>query len=388
MLKGKHILLGVTGGIAAYKAVDLASKLRKQGALVKTILTRNACKLIQPLTFKSITHQSVSTEMFDVNSKIEHISLADWADLVVIAPATANIIGKSAAGIADDLLSTTIMATEAPVFFVPAMNVHMYSNKILQSNISKLTELGYFFMEPESGTLACGYEGKGRFPETSEIVYHIETYLNYSRDLAGNSILITAGACREKIDPMRYITNHSSGKMGLALARAAHIRGADIKLIAGIVREQLPEYLDTTVVPNAEDMYQAVTAAFPDFNTTIMSAAVSDYTPETAAGQKIKKAGDMTLNLKRTRDILQEIGSKKGKEQTLIGFAAESEDLEKNALIKLEKKNLDLIIANDLAVAGENQTEILILGENISEKFSGTKFAAAHKILDMIFYGK
>lgn len=388
MLKGKRILLGVTGGIAAYKAVDLASYLIRNGAVVKTILTKNACEFIQPLTFRSITHQTVSTEMFNVNSEIEHITLADWADLIVVAPATANIIGKTAAGIADDLLSTTIMATEAPVFFVPAMNVHMYSNRIVQENIKKLTELDYFFMQPESGKLACGYEGKGRFPKTEEIVYHIETFLNYSRDLIGNDILITTGSCRENIDPMRFITNHSTGKMGLALARVAFIRGANVKLIAGVVSEPVPEYLDTIVVTNAEEMFQATTAEFPDYKITIMTAAVSDFTPEKTSKEKIKKKDALTLELKRTKDILLELGSKKEKDQILVGFAAESENLEKNARMKLEKKNLDLIIANDLAVAGQDNTEILILGNDVSEKFSGSKVAAAHKILDAIFYGK
>jgi phosphopantothenoylcysteine decarboxylase / phosphopantothenate---cysteine ligase len=386
MLKGKKILLGVTGGIAAYKAVDLASNLTKKGALVKTILTDSACQLIQPLTFKSITHQSVSTEMFNINSEIEHISLADWADIVVVAPATANIIGKTASGIADDLLSTSIMATSAPVLFIPAMNVHMYSNPIVQDNIAKLSKLDYYFMEPDSGKLACGYEGKGRFPRTEEILFHIKTFLNYSRDLAGNDLLITTGACRENLDPMRFITNHSTGKMGMALARAAHIRGAKVKLIAGVVQDQIPEYLNAVQIETAEEMYQTVLAESAEHQIIIMTAAVSDYTPAQTSDQKIKKSDAFELKLNRTKDILQELGEKKEENQLLIGFAAESENLEENGKAKLIRKNLDMIIINDIAVAGKNETEIMIVGKEIDDKFSGSKFAAAHKILDLICY--
>ena len=258
MLKRKKILLGITGGIAAYKAVDLASKLTKMGAEVKTVMTANACEFISPITIKSITHQPVITKMFDINADIEHISLADWADIVVIAPATANIIGKTAAGIADDLLSTTLMATTAPVLFVPAMNIHMYENPIVQENIDKLTQLGYFFMEPEFGRLACGYEGKGRYPENDEIIYHIRTYLKYKKDLTGKEVIVTAGASRESIDPMRFITNHSSGKMGLALARAAHIRGANVKLIHSSLTVKVPDYLESIEAITAEEMYTVV----------------------------------------------------------------------------------------------------------------------------------
>lgn len=386
MLKGKKVLLGVSGGIAAYKAVDLASNLTKMGAQVKTILTASACELIKPLTFKSITHQSVSTKLFDVDHEIEHITLADWADIVVIAPATANLIGKTANAIADDLLSTTLLATTAPVLFVPAMNVHMYSNSIFQANIEKLLKHNYYFMEPDSGKLACGYEGKGRFPQTEEIIYHIKTYLNYSRDLTDFDFLITTGACRESIDPMRFITNHSSGKMGLALARAAHIRGAQVKVINGIVEEPIPEYIQAIETQTAEEMYQAVIAESAEHQIIIMAAAVSDYTPGKTASQKIKKETDLQLKLVRTKDILQELGKRKTDAQTLVGFAAESEELEQNARAKLEKKNLDMIIANDLSVAGKTETELLVLTEDRKTEIKATKFAAAHKLLDLICY--
>ena len=385
MLKDKRILLGITGGIAAYKSVDLASKLTKSGAVVKTVMTRNACEFISPLLLKSITHQSVSVEQFNLNADIEHISLADWADLLVIAPATANIIGKAAGGIADDLLSTIITATISPILFVPAMNVHMYENKIVQRNIEILKKYGYFFAEPETGKLACGYEGKGRFPQVEEIIYHIKTYLNYKRDLVGKKILVTAGATRENIDPMRFISNYSSGKTGLALARAAFLRGAEVKFVAASVNENIPDYLDFVKTKNAAGMYETVMKLFPDYETVIMAAAVSDYTPESPAERKIKKGENLSLKLRRTNDILAEMGKRKGKNQKLIGFAAESENIEKNALVKLEKKNLDFIVANDLKVAGKQETEVIIIGKDFRKKITGDKFEVAHSILDEIF---
>ena len=384
MIKNKKILLGITGGIAAYKAVDLASKLTKMGAEVKTVMTSHACEFVNPITFKSITHQPVITKMFDAESDIEHISLADWADLVVIAPATANIIGKTASGIADDLLSTTIMATTAPILFVPAMNIHMYENPIVQENITKLTNLGYFFMEPEFGILACGYEGKGRYPMNEEIVFNITTYLKYTKDLSGKNILVTAGASREIIDPMRFITNHSTGKMGLALARAAHIRGANVKFIHSSISIKVPEYLDSIKAVSAEEMHNAVLREYPNFEITFMTAAVADYTPAKPSKQKIKKSDDLNLELKRTKDILLEIGKKKTSDQMLIGFAAESENLEKNALQKIEKKNLDFICANNLNVSGKDETEILVLGKGTEIKLIGSKFSVAHQIIDVI----
>ncbi|MBT5419276.1 MAG: bifunctional phosphopantothenoylcysteine decarboxylase/phosphopantothenate--cysteine ligase CoaBC [Candidatus Cloacimonetes bacterium] len=383
MLKDKKILLGITGGIAAYKAVDLASKLTKMGAEVKTIMTSHACEFVSPITFKSITHQQVITKMFDLEADIEHISLADWADLVVIAPATANIIGKTASGIADDLLSTTIMATTAPVLFVPAMNIHMYENPIVQENITKLTNYGYFFMEPEFGILACGYEGKGRYPRNEEIIFHIGTYLKYKKDLAGRNVLITAGANREQIDPMRFITNHSSGKMGLALARAAHIRGANVKFIHASISEYIPEYLNSVQAISAEDMHDVILEEYTDFKITFMTAAVADYTPVNSSKQKIKKSDELNLELKRTKDILKELGEIKNSKQILVGFAAESENLKQNALKKIKKKNLDFICANNLSVSGKNDTEILVLGDGMEVKLNGNKFSVAHQVLDI-----
>ena len=384
MLKDKKILLGITGGIAAYKAVDLASKLTNMGAEVKTIMTSHACEFVSPITFKSVTHQPIITKMFDAESDIEHISLADWADLVVIAPATANIIGKTASGIADDLLSTTIMATTAPVLFVPAMNIHMYENPIVQGNILKLSSLGYFFMEPEFGILACGYKGKGRYPENEEIIFYIITYLKYKKDLFGRNVLVTAGASQEEIDPMRFITNYSTGKMGLALARAAHIRGARVKFIHSSIGVNVPEYLDSIKAVSAEKMHSAVLREYSNSDIIFMTAAVADYKPAVPSKQKIKKSGDLNLKLKRTKDILKELGERKTSDQILVGFAAESENLKENALQKIEKKNLDFICANNLNVSGKDDTEILVLGEGAEIKLIGNKFSVAHQIIDVI----
>ena len=385
MLKDKKILLGITGGIAAYKAVELAGKFIKCGASVKTIMTRNACEFITPLTVKSITHNAVITKMFDVEADIEHISLADWADIIVVAPATANIIGKVASGIADDLLSTTIMATQAPVLFVPSMNVHMFENPILQENITKLSKLGYLFMEPEEGMLACGYEGKGRFPSVDEIVYFAKSYLFYKKDLVKKRILITAGATRENIDPMRFITNFSSGKMGLALARAAHIRGGDVTLISANLNVEIPYYLNNKKTSTAEEMFKHTISSFTEKEVTFMVAAVSDFTPSEISKQKIKKDKNLNLELIRTKDILTELGKLKSENQILVGFAAESEDIIQNAKLKSKRKNLDFIITNNLKVAGKDKTEISFIGKDIEEKIKGDKFFVAHKILDLIF---
>ncbi len=384
MLKEKKILLGITGGIAAYKAVDLASRLTKSGAIVKTIMTNNACEFVKPITFKSITHQPVITKMFNEEADIEHISLADWADLLVIAPATANIIGKVASGIADDLLSTTIMAITSPVFFIPAMNINMFNNSIVQKNITKLTDLGYLFMEPEIGMLACGYEGKGRYPDNKEIFYYISAYISYKQDLVGKNILVTAGANQEKIDPMRFITNYSSGKMGLAIARAAHIRGANVKLVYAGVSDKVPEYLDSIEAYSAEEMHQVVSKEYEAADITIMTAAVADYTPKTYSKQKIKKTDNFKLELNRTNDILKELGDNRTNGQILVGFAAESNDIVENAIVKLNEKNLDFICANDLKVSGKDETCITVISKDSQKKYDGEKFEVAHKILDTI----
>ena len=388
MLKDKKILLGITGGIAAYKAVELAGKFIKCGASVKTIMTKNACEFITPLTVKSITRQAVIIKMFDAEADIEHISLADWADIIVVAPATANIIGKVAYGIADDLLSTTIMATQAPLLFVPSMNVHMFENPIVQENITKLSKLGYLFMEPEEGMLACGYEGKGRFPSVDEIVYFTKSYLFYKKDLVKKRILITAGATRENIDPMRFITNHSTGKMGLSLARAAHIRGADVTLISGNLNVEIPYYLNNKKTSTAEELFKLTYSSFAEKEATFMVAAVSDFTPSEISKQKIKKDKNLDLMLIRTKDILAELGKLKSEDQILVGFAAESEDIEENARKKLIAKNLDFIVANNLDKAGKDETEVIVIGKESENKIAGDKFSVAHQILDLVFREK
>jgi phosphopantothenoylcysteine decarboxylase/phosphopantothenate--cysteine ligase len=384
-IQKKHILLGITGGIAAYKAADLASKLTRMGGVVRTIMTKHAGEFISPLTIRSITGQPVVTTMFDPTSKIEHISLADWADIVVIAPATANIVGKVRAGIADDLLSTTIMATTAPVLFVPAMNVHMYENPIVQQNISALQELGYLFMEPESGFLACGYEGKGRFPDPAEIIYHIRTYLYYKRDLKGKKIMVTAGSCQEALDPVRMLTNRSSGKMGLALARALSIRGAQVCLVYASISENVPYYLGSIQALSAREMYDEISDRIADYDALFMAAAVTDYTPKLYSEEKIKKNDtELDLRLVKTKDILSSISKQKTR-QLLIGFALETGDEIAKAKAKLEQKKLDFIVANSADVIDSDSTSVTVLGEKTHVTISGDKFSVANKILDAVF---
>ncbi len=385
MLSGKKILLGVTGGIAAYKAVDLASKLVKQGAFVKTIMTDSATKLVSPLTFRSITKESVSTELFNDNAPIEHISLADWCDIAVIAPATANIIGKIAGGIADDLLTTSIMATRAPKLIVPAMNVNMWNNVIFLDNLRKLKSIGYSIVPPESGMLACGYEGKGRFPDPSEIMYFIRTYLLYKRDLESKNIMITAGACREYIDPVRYLSNVSSGKMGLALARAASIRGAHVNFFYSAIQDKAPYYLfDSFQCSNSDSMHKIVKGLLADNDIVIMTAAVTDYRPKISSISKIKKSTEaLSLEIEPTTDILADIYSNKSKNQTIVGFAAETDNLKENAHMKLKK--CDIIIANDVAVAGKDETKVrVILSTGKEIPLQGDKFDVAQKIIDLV----
>jgi phosphopantothenoylcysteine decarboxylase / phosphopantothenate---cysteine ligase len=386
MLKNKKILLGVTGGIAAYKAIDLASHLTKAGAIVKTIMSDHAREFVTPINFAAITHQPVYWNQWDVAEPIAHITCADWADIVVIAPATANVVAKAAHGIADDLLTSTLLAVTCPILFVPSMNIHMYANQITQSNMKNLIERGIFCLEPDKGSLACGYEGKGRFPDTKEIIYALETYLEHGRDLIKKKIMITAGGSVEKIDPMRAITNMSSGKMGLALARAAWLRGAEVTFIHGSITEKIPYYLEPISAITAAEMYKAVHAKAASQDIIIMAAAVADYTVYKPEIHKIKKTSDLNLSLKKTKDILEELGKKRTAHQKLIGFAAETQDLEKYAKEKLAKKNLDMIVANYLEVSGKEDTEVLILSAKSKKKYSGSKFQVAHSILDSIIH--
>jgi phosphopantothenoylcysteine decarboxylase / phosphopantothenate---cysteine ligase len=351
--KKPMLVLGVTGGIACYKAVELVRLLVKDGFVVQVIMTRGAMEFVTPLTFQTLSGMPVATETFNLTqeSEIGHINLADNADLFIIAPATANVIGKVAAGIADDLLTTVLMATKAPVLIAPAMNIHMYENPILQENVRKLRRLGYHFIEPAEGYLACGYEGKGRLPEPEKILEEIRRLLK-KKDLVGEKLLITAGPNREPLDPVRYLSNRSSGKMGYALARAAIRRGAEVALISGPTELEPPAGARLTSVTTAAEMRHAVLEEFSECTAVIMAAAVSDYRPVDFARKKIKRGkGPIELRLEPNPDILKEISARKNGKM-LVGFAAETGELVANAAKKLKDKNLDMIVANNVSEAG------------------------------------
>jgi phosphopantothenoylcysteine decarboxylase / phosphopantothenate---cysteine ligase len=354
VFRGKTIVFGVTGCIAAYKAVDLVSRLKKLGAEIHVIMTRSATELVQPITFQTLSQNPVHTDMWVAPQKwnVEHIGLADAADLFMIVPATANIIGKVAGGIADDMLSTTVMAVQAPILLAPAMNAKMYDNPIVQGNLEKLKGLGYAVVEPEYGFLACGYEGRGRLPEADVIIEAAARLLAPPQDLAGKTVLVTAGPTREALDPVRHLSNPSTGKMGYAVAEEARDRGARVILITGPTMLKAPTGMEVIRVISARDMYAAVMDRFDGADIVIKSAAVSDYRPKEAAVQKMKKTdADMVIQLERNPDILYELGQKKGN-KILVGFAAETNDLLENARVKIQKKNLDFVIANDVTKEG------------------------------------
>jgi phosphopantothenoylcysteine decarboxylase/phosphopantothenate--cysteine ligase len=360
----KTVVVGVSGGIACYKAVELVRLLVQDGFHVQVIMTREAVEFVTPLTFQTLSGHPVATEIFSLTqeSEIGHINLADRADILVITPATANIIGKIAAGIADDLLTTVVMATRAPVLFAPSMNVHMFNNPIFQENIRKLTRVGYHFMEPVEGYLACGYEGKGRLPEPSDIVDEIQGLLK-KKDLIGERLLITAGPNHEPLDPVRYISNRSSGKMGYALARQGLRRGGEVTLISGPTSLVPPSKARFISVRTAAEMRGAVLEEFQNATTVLMAAAVADYHPDQVPRKIKKDQGTIELRLRPSPDILKEIGSRKdGK--ILVGFAAETDALVANAKKKLREKNLDLIVANDVTEQGsgfEGDTNVATL---------------------------
>lgn len=351
---GKHILIGVTGGIAVYKMLDVTSKLRKLGYEINTIMTKNACEFVNPLSFETISNNYVVTDTFARPHKwdVEHISLAKKADLMLIAPATANVIGKIAHGIADDMLTTTVMATKCPVVFAPAMNTNMYENPIVQENIKYLKSKGYLFIEPDTGWLACGDMGAGKLPTPDTIVEFVTGQLEKKEDLSGKRILITAGPTIEAIDPMRYITNHSSGKMGYAIAEMAAKRGALVTLVSGETKLMTPPGVKRIDVKSARDMYEAVHAYFDVSDVVIKTAAVADYRPKDESAHKIKKDGSgLVIELVPNPDILQSLGEKKDK-QVLVGFAAETQHVVEYAKEKIMKKNLDFIVANNIAEEG------------------------------------
>ncbi|MGU9538061.1 bifunctional phosphopantothenoylcysteine decarboxylase/phosphopantothenate--cysteine ligase CoaBC [Clostridium tepidum] len=346
----KCIVLGVTGGIASYKALDIVSRLKKLNYDINVIMTKSALKFIQPLPFQSLSGNMVSKDMFEEPKafEIQHISLSKKADMILVAPATANIIGKVANGIADDMLSTTIMAANCPVVFAPAMNTNMYNNPIVQNNIKKLKNLGYKFIEPASGRLACGDVGEGKLADTEDIVEIVDSMLYSIKDLQGKNVLVTAGPTVAYIDPVRYITNRSSGKMGYSIAKEARDRGAKVTLVSGPTKLKAPLGVDLIKINTNEEMLKAVKENFKNQHIVIKSAAVADYKPKEYKEHKIKKIGDdLNLQLIKDKDILKELGLIK-EDQILVGFAAESRDLLDNAKSKLEKKNLDFIVANNI----------------------------------------
>lgn len=392
MLKGKTIVLGVTGSIAAYKIANLASMLVKQHATVHVIMTRNACNFITPTTFETLTGNKCLVDTFDRNFEfqVEHVALAKRADLFLVAPATANIIGKLAAGICDDMLTTTIFATRAPRLISPAMNTAMWENPILQDNLHRLEQYGYHIIQPAAGRLACGDTGSGKMPSEDVLMENILLFAAKEHDMKGRRVLITAGPTQESIDPVRFITNHSSGKMGYALAKMARLRGASVTLVSGPVSIKAFGDIDVVPVVSAADMYEAVTSRSKDNDIIIMCSAVADYTPSTYSDQKTKKKDeDMFIPLTRTQDILKYLGEHKHDGQKLIGFSMETENLIENSRQKLQKKNADLICANSISsgmtgFAVDTNRVTLISPKELRELPLCTKEETADLILDFI----
>ena len=392
-LQGKKVLLGVCGGIAAYKALELVSLLKKSGAEVKVIMTKSAVEFVTPLSFQSLSQNPVCVNMFDEPKawEIQHISLAKWADIAVVVPATANIIGKLACGIADDMLSTTLMACTAPILIAPAMNTAMYQNVAVQQNLKTLKERGVYTVGPVCGRLACGDTGSGKLESPEKIFEKIfEIVLFKDKDFAGKSVLVTAGGTIEKIDPVRFITNHSSGRMGIAIAKAAAFRGAEVTLVYGKCEATLPENVNCVSVMSADEMYDSVLENAKTADIVIKAAAVADYKPKQIAENKIKKGGMDCIELAPNRDILSELGRLYGGKKTLVGFCMETENLIENAQRKLKNKNLDMIVANSLTekgagFKGETNIVTIISKDGSCEKTElCSKFDIANIILDRI----
>lgn len=355
MLKGKTVILGVTGGIAAYKSAWLTSLLVKAGADVQVIMTEHAREFIAPLTFEALTNQRCHTDTFDRNHEYstEHVSLASRADAVIIAPATANVIAKLACGIADDMLTTTVLACDCPKIVVPAMNTRMYENPVTQDNLEKLRKYGVTVVEPAAGRLACGDVGKGKMPEPDVLFQYVLMACAFEKDMAGKKVLVTAGPTQERIDPVRYITNHSTGRMGYSIAKICALRGAEVTLVTGQTALEPPLFVDVVPVVSARDMYEAVVERSGEMDVIIKAAAVADYRPAVTSDEKIKKSdGDMTIDMERTDDILGYLGSCKKPGQFLCGFSMETQNMLENSRAKLRKKNLDMIVANNLKVKG------------------------------------
>ena len=392
MLKGKTAVLAVTGSIAAYKIANLARMLGKLGCNVQVLMTENATNFINPITFETLTSNRCFIDTFDRNFQysVEHVALAKQADVVMIAPADANVIGKIANGIADDMLTTTVMACPCKKLVAPAMNHNMYHNPIVQDNLKKLAAYGYGIITPDTGMLANGDIGDGRMPDESVLLEHILREIACEKDLAGRRVLVTAGATREAIDPVRFITNHSSGKMGFAIARAAMLRGAEVTIVAAHTDVAPPMFCEVVPVVSAADMFEAVAQRAPESDIVIKAAAVSDYTPETTADSKLKKSdADMSIPLKRTQDILKYLGANKRPGQFLCGFSMETDNVLENSRKKLASKNCDMICANSLRTAGagfgtDTNVITLITEDSDTELPLMSKEEAAHRILDVI----
>ncbi|MBR6044589.1 MAG: bifunctional phosphopantothenoylcysteine decarboxylase/phosphopantothenate--cysteine ligase CoaBC [Ruminococcus sp.] len=392
MLKGKTVVLAVTGSIAAYKMANVARMLIKLGADVQVLMTRNAEKFINPITFETLTQHRCLIDTFDRNFQysVEHVALAKAADCILIAPASANVIGKIASGIADDMLTTTVMACPCKKLVAPAMNHNMLHNPIVEDNIRKLASYGYEIIAADRGMLANGDIGDGRLPEESTLVEYVLRAIAYEKDLAGRHVLVTAGATREALDPVRFITNHSSGKMGVAVARAAAMRGAEVTLVCAHTEVALPLFCETVKVVSAEDMFTAVTERAPQQDIIIKAAAVSDYTPVTVADSKIKKKdGELVVEFRRTKDILRHLGEHKREGQLICGFSMETDNVVGNSRRKLESKHCDLICANSLRTEGagfgvDTNVLTLITPDTTEELPLMSKDEAAHKVLDKL----
>lgn len=391
MFKGKNIILGVTSSIAAYKSANVASALVKKGCNVNVLMTENATNFINPLTFEELTKHKCIIDTFDRNVQynVAHISLAVSADAFIIAPASANVIGKIANGIADDMLTTTVMACKCPVIISPAMNTNMYENPIVQDNLAKLERFGYIIVPPAEGRLACGTIGKGKMPDEQVLLDYLERALSDKQDFKGKRVLVTAGPTQESIDPVRYITNHSSGKMGYAVARQAMLRGAEVTLVSGKVNLPPVPFVKMINVTTAEDMYNAVTAEFDNTDIVVKAAAVADFRPKQIASDKLKKANGMNnIELEPTKDILKELGKNK-KTQFICGFSMETQNMTENSKKKLDTKNLDMIVCNNLKVEGagfQGDTNVVTIIDktNTTELGIMSKTEVADKILDRI----
>ena len=392
MLKGKTVVLGVTGSIAAYKMANVASMLVKLHADVHVIMTENACQFITPVTFETLTGNKCMVDTFDRNFQfhVAHISIAKKADVLLVAPASANVIGKLANGIADDMLTTTAMACTCQKIVAPAMNTNMYHNPILQDNLKKLEGYGFTVIAPEKGVLACRDIGDGKMPSEDVLVGYILREIAHEKDLAGMKVIVTAGPTQESVDPVRYITNHSTGKMGYELAKAAMLRGAEVTLVSGVTNLEPPMFVDYVQVKSAGDMFEAMKSRFLDNDIIIKAAAVADYKPKSYSDEKTKKKdGEMSIELDRTQDILKYLGEHRREDQFYCGFSMETQNMLENSRVKLDKKNIDMVVANNLKIAGSgfgtdtNVVTMISKEEEIQLELL-SKAEVAHKILDEI----